>query len=290
MGCTREQLNRLFSGTLLRKSATLQSSNPYLEYPGVKPNPRYSKNNPHPKLYEIIDRNRVSYQQTLASFLQFKDCFLRIPTDKPDQSQGPFWHCVWLPPLDLVALYSLLCLNNPKKYYEIGSGWSTKFARRAILDHSLQTKIVSIDPSPRAEIDSICDHVIRKPLEELSLSTFDDLATNDILFVDGSHRCCMNSDVTVLFLDVLPRLLSGVLVEFHDIFLPYDYPFEWRERWYSEQYLLGTHILAEGDKLDIILPNAFISLDAELNEVLYPLWNKLGTNAVYGGSFWMRKR
>jgi hypothetical protein len=289
MGDVREQLNKLLAGALARKRRSMQSPNPYLEYP-VKPNPRYGQNNPHPKLYEIINRNRVSYQQTLESFLQFKDCLLRIPVDEPNQSQDPFWHCVWLPPVDLVALYSFLCLNNPRKYYEIGSGWSTKFARRAILDHSLQTRIVSIDPEPRTEIESICDYVIRKSLEDLSLGTFDDLEANDMLFVDGSHRCCMNSDVTVMFLDVLPRLASGVFVEFHDIFLPYDYPFAWRERWYSEQYLLGTYILAEGNKLDIILPNAFISSDAKLSKVLCPLWNMLGTNAGYGGSFWLRTR
>lgn len=282
----RRQFNRLVSGLSGRKS---QQSNRYLEFP-VKPNPRYGQNNPHPKLYEIINRNRVSYQQTLEYFLQFKDYFLQIPVDKPNQPQGPFWHNDWVPPLDTVALYSFLCLSNPKKYYEIGSGWSTKFARRAILDHSLKTRIVSIDPEPRTEIEAICDYVVREPLEDLSPDTFDDLEANDILFVDGSHRCCMNSDVAVMFLDILPRLQQGVLVEFHDIFLPYDYPFEWRERWYSEQYLLATCILAEGNKFDIILPNAFISSDAELIKVLYPLWNMLRTNRGYGGSFWLKMR
>ncbi len=289
MADAREQLNKLLSAAWATTRRLWQGPNPYLEY-SVKPKPRYGQNNPHPKLYEIISRNRASYQQTLESFLQFKERLFQIPVDKPGQPQGPFWHCGWLPPLDLVALYSLLCLNNPGKYYEIGSGCSTKFARRAILDCSLQTKIVSIDPKPRTQVESICDQVIRKPLEDLSLSTFDDLKTNDILFVDGSHRCCMNSDVTVMFLDVLPKLPSGVLVEFHDIFLPYDYPFEWRKRFYSEQYLLGTYILAEGNKLDIVLPNAYISWDAELSKVLYPLWNMLGVKAGPGGSFWIRTR
>lgn len=34
----------------------------------------------------------------------------------------------------------------------------------------------------------------------------------------------MNSDVTVFFIDILPRLRSGVIGHVHDITLPYDYP------------------------------------------------------------------
>ena len=54
----------------------------------------------------------------------------------------------------------------------------------------------------------------------------------------------MNSDATTIFLDTIPRLRSGVLVEIHDVTLPYDYPTEWIDRYYSEQYLLAAYILA----------------------------------------------
>jgi hypothetical protein len=49
----------------------------------------------------------------------------------------------------------MIASKRPKQYFEIGSGNSTKFARQAIRDHGA-TRIVSIDPSPRAEIDAIC--------------------------------------------------------------------------------------------------------------------------------------
>ena len=39
---------------------------------------------------------------------------------------------------------------------QIGSGNSTKIARKAINDQKLKTKITSIDPHPRIEIDLIC--------------------------------------------------------------------------------------------------------------------------------------
>ncbi len=149
---------------------------------------------------------------------------------------------------------------------------------------------MSLDPYPRAEIDSICDSVIREPLEDTDLSIFDKLEAGDILFVDGSHHCCMNSDVAVFFLDVLPRLKPGIFVEFHDVFLPYDYPTGWKS-YYSEQYLLAVYILAESNKFDIILPNAFITNDAELSSILAPVWDATNTRDLTEGlSFWIQTK
>ncbi|HUV53320.1 MAG TPA: class I SAM-dependent methyltransferase [Dehalococcoidia bacterium] len=260
------------------------------KYP-VKPSPRYGHGKPpHSGLYEIINRNRPAYQRTLESFLKFRGYFQDIVLDTPIESLEPCWFNYWLSAFDSASLYSMLSLHNPERYFEIGSGWSTKFARRAIYDHGLQTKIVSIDPYPRADIDILCDTVIRKPLEEVDLSLFDELASGDILFVDGSHHCCMNSDVTVVFLDILPRLKSGVLVQFHDIYLPNDYPEEWGS-YYSEQYLLAACILADGNKFDIVLPNAFITHDTELSSILTPLWDATNTRELTEGlSFWIRMK
>src|ERR1019366_3993414 len=105
---------------------------------------------------------------------------------------------------------------------EIGSGNSTKFVARAIADHGLETKIISIDPQPRAEIDSLCNEVMRKPLEKCNLDIFGTLGESDIVFADNSHQSFMNSDVTVFFCEVLPMLARGVTVGIHDIFLPQD--------------------------------------------------------------------
>jgi hypothetical protein len=99
----------------------------------------------------------------------------------------------------------------------------------------------------------------------------------------------MNSDVAVLFLEILPRLKPGVWVELHDILLPYDYPPEWTGRYYSEQYMLAAYLLGGGKGVHIALPNAYISQDPDLRTVLDPLWNLPGFEEVerHGGSFWM---
>lgn len=267
-----------------------------LEYP-LNLFPRYGyRKLPHTKLQEIINKNRVEYKNILEKFLRFKEYFWGFSVGKPSSPEEPYWMNDWIPGLDAVALYSFLCLNNPKRYFEIGSGNSTKFARKAIRDHSLQTEITSIDPHPRAEIDSICDSIIRRPLEDVDVRIFDDLKAKDILFIDSSHRCFMNSDVTVIFLDILPRLSAGVLVEFHDILLPYDYPLEWRKFYFSEQYLLAVSLLAEGHKFDIVSPNFFVSKDPELNGILAPIWYNHKTYVVkkrgwsHGWSFWVQTK
>src|SRR5207249_4908129 len=147
---------------------------------------------------------------------------------------------------------SFITMNNPKRFFEIGSGDSTRFARQAIRDHQLQTTITSFDPRPCAKIDDICDHSFRTPLEECNPEIFNQLEAGDILFVDGSHRVFTNSDVTVVFVEILPLLKPGVFIQFHDICLPYDYPQEWNRRFYSEQYLLATYILAQTNVFEII--------------------------------------
>lgn len=265
----------------------------FLDYP-VNPEPRYGYGKPsHPELTEILNRNTQVYQDYLGSFLQYKDFLVKIAKiQTSNESIEPAWVNGWLPGLDLVALYGFLALQNPQRYFEIGSGNSTKFAYRAIQNHQLRTKITSIDPHPRAEIDIICDRVIRQPVEAVDVTLFQELEAGDILFVDHSHRSFTNSDATVVFLEVLPRLKPGVLVEFHDIFLPFDYPPEWKQRFYNEQYLLACYLLAEGKRFDVILPNLFVTRHNELSKILSPLWQAPEMNGVetHGGSFWIRIR
>jgi Methyltransferase domain len=264
-----------------------------LDYP-VTSIPRWNYTNPHPELYEIINASRSRYIEHLKSFLGFTESLTKIPVQKSktaNQSQ-PYWVNGWIPGLDAVALYSFVAIKQPTYFIEVGSGNSTKFARRAIRDHGLTTKIISIDPNPRVEIDCLCDEVVREPVESCNLNIFNRLESGDILYVDNSHRALMNSDATAIFLDVLPRLKPGVIVHFHDIALPYDYPAEWIDRYYSEQYLLAAYLLARGHRFDILLPNWFVNLDDELKKILLPLWQRSEMQGVatQGGSFWIQMK
>jgi hypothetical protein len=243
---------------------------------------------PHPQLYALLDAGRSGYAARLEQLLAFRADLERIPQDETAAAPGaPFWNNPWFTGLDGVALYGFLRIQAPRLYLEVGSGTSTKFVRRAIVDGSLRTRIVSIDPQPRAEVDQLCDEVIRRPLEELSPETFNRLQPGDVLFMDGSHRAFMNSDAVVFFLEALPRLPERVLVHVHDVFLPYDYPPEWNDRFYSEQYLLAAWLLGGGRSVSVELPNAFISHDQALRTIIAPVC-PVGSEAQFhlDGSFW----
>jgi hypothetical protein len=67
-----------------------------------------------------------------------------------------------------------------------------------------------------------------------------------VLFIDSSHHSFTNSDVTAFYLDILPRLKSGVVIQIHDVFFPYDYPPEWSDGFYNEQYL-GLQAFSAGN-------------------------------------------
>ncbi|WP_405149980.1 class I SAM-dependent methyltransferase [Sphaerisporangium sp. NBC_01403] len=263
----------------------------FLDHP-VRPEPRFGYGRPdHPEIAALLDAGRERYADRLARFLAFGPDLAAIPLrDRPDGTT-PYWDNGWLPPLDALALYGFLAETGPRRYVEIGSGNSTKFARRAIEDHGLRTHVTSIDPAPRANIDALCDTVVRSPLEHVDPEVFAGLDAGDVVFLDGSHRVFMGSDVTVFFFEILPLLRPGVLVQLHDILLPSDYPPEWRWRHYSEQYLLAAFLLANPALFEVELPNAFIQGDERLRGLVDPLWHRVALTETYlPASFWLRVR
>jgi len=76
-----------------------------------------------------------------------------IPVHMAEGPLRPAWIGGPICAFDSLALYAMICRHRPKVYLEIGSGMTTCFAKQAILDHGLGTKVVSIDPEPRREID-----------------------------------------------------------------------------------------------------------------------------------------
>jgi hypothetical protein len=254
-----------------------------------EPRPRWTgEKHGHPGIAAALDRHRGRFESTIRSFAAVRAAIEAIPsTPGPDLAE-PFWNNIYFGVLDAVALYGMLVAHEPPRYFEVGSGNSTKLTRRAIKDQRLKTTILSIDPAPRAEVDAICDRVIRQPLEEVDPALFDELQSGDILFFDGSHHAFMNSDVVTFFLDILPRLKPGVLVHIHDIFLPYDYPADWAGRYYTEQYLLATALLLPDPGFDVVCPNQYIVRDPELSRVVD---REIGPRAHgHAGSFWLQTR
>jgi hypothetical protein len=263
----------------------------FLDYK-VAMKPRYGHGlQPHAGLYSIINEHRHEYEAILEKALTFKSYFVEIKDSKIETDTKKLtWNNGFLPGLDIIAIYTMLATLKPKKYVEVGSGNSTKVAYKAKTDLQLTTEIISIDPMPRAEIDTLANTVIRKPFEEIDFSFLENLEENDILFIDNSHRILPNSDAMVFFMEVLPKLKKGVMVHIHDIYLPYDYPQFMCDRAYSEQYGLAFYLLANSKKYKPIFPCYFISEDEKLCKVLNPIWEDDNMINVekHGGSFWLQ--
>ncbi len=265
--------------------------NLFLEYK-VNFKPRYGNGMPpHPELYNIINSKRENYKTILANIFKYEVTLCEIKESRYENDPiKPIWNNGFLPGLDIIAIYTLLSEIRPQKYIEIGSGNSTKIAFKAKKEQNLATEIISIDPVPRAEIDSLSDKIIREQFENIDYDILSELNENDVLFVDNSHRILPNSDSTVFYLEILPRLKKGVIVHIHDIYLPYDYPQFMCDRFYSEQYGLAMYLLANSKKYEPILPNYFISEDKELRKQIEPFWNHPNLKNVerHGGSFWLK--
>lgn len=271
-----------------------------LDYP-IKPRPRYGDERPpHPELAAWLAGFDEIHRETLDRLLAFREPLSRIGEQPvPGKPGQPYWGNAYFTGFDAIALYGFLGLLKPARLIEIGSGNSTRFARRAISDLGLRTQITSIDPHPRAEIDDLCERVFRIALEDMDLDLFAELEAGDVLFIDNSHRVFQNSDVTVLFLEILPRLRPGVTVHVHDIFFPGDYPVEWMNRHYSEQYMLAAYILGGGARLQSLLPVVHLGSSGELSHSIETGWtedvfqrafalNRRVTGGHIGTSMWLR--
>jgi len=240
----------------------------------------------------MLESENEMYRALLSSFLDYTSAFSAIPAQETSDERQPNWTNPWLPMLDAICMSGLITKLNPRRYVEVGSGNSTKYVRRAINDHKLRTRIISIDPEPRAVIDELCDKVIRDKLESCDLSIFADLGPEDVVFIDNSHRSFQNSDVTVFFTEVLPLLKSGCHYGIHDIFLPYDYPVQWLSRFYNEQYLLMSYLLGGANGDEIVLPVHYVERTPALLATLDPLLNYPPLRGIMplGGAFWMKRR
>lgn len=271
-------------------------SHDYLQYVGIAHLPRRPDEArwghgkaPHARLERIVAAGAPAYAETLKSLAEYGDDLARIRRECPDPGE-PHWFNSWIPGLDGAALYGLVRSLRPDRYVEVGSGLSTLFVHRARRDGDTSTVITSVDPDPRAEVDAVCDHVVRAPLELTDLSVFADLRAGDVTFIDNSHHALLNSDVATFFFDVLPELPPGVVVGIHDILLPEDYYPQWGEYYFSEQYVFGGMLMAGSGWYEPVLASWWASGRHELAELMGPVWRRpeLARVGVRGTSFWFR--
>ncbi len=241
------------------------------------------------EMHLILDQRRAAIKNEVERILNFAP-ELHAIRKRSEESNPllPAWNNNFLPGLDIAALYMFIADRKPKKYMEVGSGNSTLVAAAAKNQYSTDTEIISIDPYPRADIDQVAQRIVRRPFEQVGPEWADELEAGDMLFIDNSHRALPNSDATVFFLEWLPRLKPGVIVQVHDVYLPWDYPEDMCERGYSEQYMLAAMVMSNPQRYRSIFPAFWVAQQPEFQTVLSPLWDHENLRGVerHGGSFW----
>lgn len=193
--------------------------------------------------------------------------------------------------LDAVALVHAMQVHRPARVVEIGGGHSTALMLDTIDVLGLESLVTCVEPYP-VRLSKLRRHerltVEQQPVESLDPSFFERLGGGDILFIDSSHVVKSGSDVLFLLLNVLPRLPVGVLVHFHDIYLPDDYPLEWRRerRAWNESYFLHAFLMHNQD-FEIVFTSHIAAREFPVD--LAALGQALGSACAGGGSCWIRR-
>lgn len=178
-----------------------------------------------------------SFESHLQAIEGFRDQLLSIDGNGSERAR---WDQDWFPRLDAAAAYTMVRTLAPSRIIEVGSGHSTRFMVRAVTDGGLDTKITAIDPAPRATIEDLPITLKQQTLQGIDAGLFDELTAGDMLCIDSSHILMPGTDVDIAVNRILPRLPAGVIVFFHDIFLPDEYPESWSWRGYNEQNAVGA--------------------------------------------------
>jgi hypothetical protein len=103
------------------------------EYYPVDPTPRWGYGKPpHAKLDELLGQRKNEYLTLIQTLAEYKTLYASIPQTADLEGKTPYWQNRWFHSFDTVALVGILASKSPKRYFEIGSGNSTKFARHTI--------------------------------------------------------------------------------------------------------------------------------------------------------------
>jgi hypothetical protein len=236
---------------------------------------------PLPDYKEVLARSQVLFDRDTAGCvgidlreeaqLELLDSFSYYYDDLPfpREHRAPmryYYENAWFTYGDAIILYSVLRYYKPTSIIEIGSGFSSA----AMLDVNrmfLEDKIhfTFIEPHPErifslfTREDKDNHMMLQSQVQDVPPEVFQTLSANDILFVDSSHVAKVGSDVAHILFDILPELKPGVIVHFHDIYWPFEYPENWilAGRAWNESYFLRT-FLQFNDTFEIVYFNSFI--------------------------------
>jgi hypothetical protein len=189
---------------------------------------------------------------------------------------------------DAELLYAIVRRMRPRRVIELGSGFTSLVIAEAL--DGTDTSYDAYDPYPRGLIPSGAQRPVVHELraQDVPAERFLDLEQNDLLIVDTTHVVKMGGDVNRIVLDVLPRLAPGVLVHFHDIWLPWEYhPALVAELgFWNEQYLLQAYLSDNPNWRVVLAAQALVRERRADFEAAVPALAGSGSQPT---NFWIRR-
>jgi predicted O-methyltransferase YrrM len=234
----------------------------------------------------------------LALLTQFATFYNEQPfSETPRDAMRYFFDNYWYGRTDALFLYSMIRLVRPRRIVEVGSGFSSAVmldVNERFMDRSMQLTFIEPESARLRKLLKAEDYrsltIVEQRIQNVERSVVDQLAANDILFVDSTHVSKAGSDVNHILFELLPRLASGVFIHFHDVLYPFEYPKEWFELGISwnEPYILRA-FLQYNTQFPIRFWNDFMmKFHSDTIRELMPLCSTPPSFGV-GGSLWLQK-
>jgi predicted O-methyltransferase YrrM len=241
----------------------------------------------------------LNVEEQLTLLTQFSAFYKEQPfSEKPREGIRYFFDNYWYGRADALFLYSVIRLFRPLRIIEIGSGFSSAVmldTNERFMDRSIHFTFIEPDSTRLRKLLKEEDYksvaIVERPIQHVDPGMVDKLAANDVLFIDSSHVSKAGSDVNYILFELLPRLAPGVLVHFHDVLYPFEYPREWFELGISwnEPYILRA-FLQYNARFPIRFWNDFMmKFHAGTIQKLMPLCSDPPGFGV-GGSLWLQRQ
>ena len=220
------------------------------------------------------------------------DVIARTPFQDAKTSRHRFYYDNDMFPYgDAISLRAMIAELKPREIVEIGSGFSSACMLDCVDEFGLDTNLTFVDPFPDRLKGLLWpnDHqratIIDTAVQETDLNLYESLEQGSILFIDSTHVLKTGSDVHFELFHILPVLQPGVLIHFHDIQFPFEYPDQWifdENRSWNEIYALRAFLMYNNRFKIKFWGSCFAHLRAELvRDVFAPFLKNPG------GSIWL---
>lgn len=241
---------------------------------------------------DFISGINLNHENQLLLLKEFSKYYPEMPfkDEKSDKQRYSFNNGAYAY-TDAIILYSFIRHFKPKRIIEIGSGHSSAVMLDTRETFVNNINLTFVEPYPKRLYRIIKDTdranctVLETKVQKVGLEQFRELQSNDILFIDSSHVSKTGSDVNYEIFEILPGLNPGVIIHFHDVFYPFEYPKSWvsEGRNWNEDYLLRA-FLSYNNNFEILLFSDYIHKHHKAAFEDMPL-----TYKNTGGNLWIRK-